>query len=135
MSFSDSSTSNTPKYGAIPSIPDVGNIDINKLYKKPSQSSGPDYLPINNHGRDFYGRLTFNTGVLWLLGFTSGGLYGTVEGWRSAPNPAFKVRFNSVLNGIARRGSNLGSSLGVIGKTFFASYHVIFELTNDQSCL
>lgn len=51
------------------SIPDVGNIDVSKLSKK---NSSPDYIPYAKRGRDIFGRITINTGVLWLGGFTSG---------------------------------------------------------------
>jgi hypothetical protein len=117
MSEFNNSSGSKPAYGSMPNIPDVGNIDLNKIYRqrKPT-STGPDYIPYNQRrGRDFYSRLSFNTGIFWLSGFTMGGAYGFVEGWNKAANPTFKIRFNSVLNEFSRRGSNLGSNLGIIG--------------------
>ncbi|RYH19878.1 hypothetical protein EON65_25405 [archaeon] len=107
------------------SFNNVNGLDMNKfapLYQLPQQkkSAGPEYITSNNRGRDIMGRLSFNTGVLWLGGFVGGGAYGFVEGWRTAVNPTYKVRFNNVLNAVSKRGSGLGSSLGVIGMLCFA---------------
>lgn len=106
--------------GALPPLPDYRGIDVNQvnpLYGKPSQrAKGPEFIPYNKRGRDFYGRLSFNMGVLWLGGFTAGGAYGFVEGWRNAASPTYKIRFNSVMNAVSKRGASLGSSLGVVGK-------------------
>lgn len=109
-----SSDSEDKKYGALPPLPDYRGVDINKLYRQPAQ--GPEFIPYNKRGRDFYGRLSFNMGVFWLGGFTGGGLYGFVEGWRNAASPSYKIRFNSVMNAVSRRGALLGSSLGVLGE-------------------
>ena len=102
-------------------IPDVGRIDprkIGSVYGVPSaRSKEPDYIPYNARGRDFMGRLFFNTGLCWLGGFSAGGVYGFSEGWRKAANPNFKIRFNSVMNAVSRRGSTLGNALGIIGKS------------------
>ncbi len=102
------------------SIPDIRNIDIGKIapvygLPNPNKKSEPDYIPYNTRGRDFYGRLAFNTGALWLGGFVAGGLYGSVEGYRGATSPIFKIRLNSVMNACSKRGSKLGNALGIIG--------------------
>jgi hypothetical protein len=99
-------------------LPDVGSIDLDKLYgsRKPA-GAGPDYIPYNQkRGRDWYSRLSFYTGCWWLTGFTLGGLNGTVQGWRNAPNAAFKIKMNSILNGMSREGSKFGSRGAIIGK-------------------
>jgi len=100
-------------------LPDVGGIDPNRLglygSNNKKQSKEPDYIYSNNRkGRDSFGRITFSTGVVYLSAFTSGACYGLVEGWRSAVNPSMKVRLNSTLNAVSRRGSNLGNAGGVI---------------------
>ena len=98
---------------------DASKIDINKLgsvYGIPSQGKGgPDYIAANKNGRDIYGRLCFNTGVFWLGGFTAGGSFGFVEGWRKAASPNFKIRFNSIMNAFSKRGSTLGNAAGILG--------------------
>lgn len=45
-----------------------------------------------------------------------GGAFGFYEGLRSSPSPAFKIRLNTVLNGMTRRGPFIGNSAGVMGK-------------------
>mmetsp|Transcript_8286 Transcript_8286/g.12354 ORF Transcript_8286/g.12354 Transcript_8286/m.12354 type:complete len:192 (+) Transcript_8286:5-580(+) len=101
-------------------LPDFGNIDVDKLrpaYGLPSTSgkhSGPEFIPYNTRGRDVFGRLSFNTGVFWVSGYTFGGCYGLVEGWKAAASPHYLVRFNSVMNSFSRRGTNIGNALGTI---------------------
>jgi len=97
------------RYGELPPLPNFGQ---NPIYgRKPSQ---PEYIPYNKRGRDFYGRLSFNMGLLWLGGFTSGAVRGFVDGWRNAASPAYKIRFNSVMNGMSKTGALWGSTLGIV---------------------
>lgn len=107
--------------GSATSFQNVRAIDLNKLaplYGVPAkQSSGPEFIPFNPRGRDFYGRLSFLTGVGWLGGFVVGGSVGAVQGWRDAVSPNYKIRINNVLNKVASGGSAGGSALGVIGTT------------------
>jgi hypothetical protein len=99
------------RFGELPPLPNFGQ---NPIYgRKPSQ---PEYIPYNKRGRDFYGRLSFNMGLLWLGGFTSGAVRGFVDGWRNAASPAYKIRFNSVMNGMSKTGALWGSTLGIVGK-------------------
>lgn len=114
-----STNSNNNNEGAFKfKLPEFNNIDANKIVRKPN-SSGPEFIPYNQkRGRDIFSRVSFNTGVLWLSGFTGGGLYGVGYGWRNAPHPSFKVKANSVLNGMSKYGSSAGSFLGVAGKPY-----------------
>lgn len=117
-------------------FPDVGNIDLDKLgsvYGMPSKnSSGPEYIQSNPRGRDFFGRLYFNTGVLWLGGFSAGGALGFAEGWRNASSPNYKIRFNSVMNAFSKRGTILGNNLGIIGFLHTSSVYIADNLELDQ---
>jgi hypothetical protein len=101
-------------------VPAMDLSALNSIYANPAPvkniSSGPDFISHNARGRDFTARLSFNTGLFWIGGFASGGAYGFVEGWRTAASPNYKIRFNSVMNAISRRGSVLGSSLGILGR-------------------
>ena len=100
--------------GGFGTIPDVGNIDMSKLGKK---GGGPDYIPYNAKGRDSFGKISFNTGVFWLGGFVGGGAYGFAEGWRGATSSNYKIRMNSVMNAVSKRGSLYGNTLGLVGKS------------------
>ncbi len=107
-------------------LPDVRNLDIKKI--SPQIPSSPDYIPsASARGRDIFQRLFFNTGALFLLGFSGGGMYGSIEGFRNAVNPSLRIRINSVINGMSRRGSRLGNSLGIIG----ILYCLWYMITND----
>ena len=48
-----------------------------------------------------------------------GGAYGALEGLKKSPNPALKIRFNSLLNFSVKRGSKSGNMLGVLGKELY----------------
>lgn len=93
-------------------IPDVSRIDPNKITKHRS----PDFIQVS--GRDGFSQLGFNTGVVWLGGFATAGAYGFVEGWKSATSSNYKIRFNSVMNAVSKRGSTLANSLAVIGERY-----------------
>mmetsp|Transcript_5275 Transcript_5275/g.5775 ORF Transcript_5275/g.5775 Transcript_5275/m.5775 type:complete len:201 (+) Transcript_5275:83-685(+) len=111
--FSSNSSNSNNNFGAAGKyqLPDF-NIDASKIVRRPN--NGPEYLPYNQkRGRDILSRTSFNTGVLWLSGFTFGGLYGAAHGYRNAPHPSFKVKMNSLLNGMSKYGSMNGSFLGV----------------------
>ena len=56
------------------SIPDVSQIDANKLSRSTRGNQGPDFIPYNKRGRDIFGRLSLYTGAPWLGGFTVGKL-------------------------------------------------------------
>ena len=120
--------------GAISGIPDLGKIDLGKLSPaygipaKGKKNTGPEYIPYDSRGRDIYGRVTFNTGVLWLGGFIGGASYGFVDGWKSATSPSYKLRFNSVMNAVSKHGSKIGNGLGVIGKFHISRYMKLFVI-------
>lgn len=117
--------SRSDSYDSLPPLPDFKGIDYDKLNRPSAKyTSGPDFIPYDKRGRDLYGRLCYNTGVLWVSGFMGGGMYGFVEGWRNAASSNTKVRFNSVMNAVSKRGSYYGSNLGVIAFVHTASIGV-----------
>ena len=102
------------------SIPDVSNIDLSKLggrQNKGKNDSGPEFISSNPKGRDLFGRVVFASGVMWLGGFCVGGAVGLKQGWQTAAGPIFRIRMNSVINGVTRTGGNLGNTLAVIGNS------------------
>lgn len=63
--------------------------------------------------------LCYGTGVTYLSALTVGGAWGMMEGFRrSPPGAPPKLKLNSVLNGITRRGPFLGNSAGVIAMVY-----------------
>lgn len=64
--------------------------------------------------RGFTDDLCYGTGVTYLAGLTLGGAWGLQEGLRRSGGQPPKLRLNSVLNAITRRGPFLGNSAGVV---------------------
>ena len=65
--------------------------------------------------RGFSDDLCYGTGVTYLAALSAGGAWGLAEGLtRLPPSAPPKLRLNSVLNSITRRGPFLGNSAGVI---------------------
>lgn len=68
--------------------------------------------------RGFTDDLCYGTGVTYLAGLTLGGAWGLQEGLRRSDGQAPKLRLNSVLNAVTRRGPFLGNSAGTIAITY-----------------
>jgi import inner membrane translocase subunit TIM23 len=63
--------------------------------------------------------LCYGTGVTYLSALTIGGTWGLIEGLNRAPASAPpKLRLNSVLNSVTRRGPFLGNSAGVVAMVY-----------------
>ena len=63
--------------------------------------------------------LCYGTGVTYLSALTIGGTWGMAEGLRRSPASAPpRLRLNSVLNSVTRRGPFLGNSAGVIAMVY-----------------
>ncbi|KAF4468613.1 mitochondrial import inner membrane translocase subunit tim23 [Fusarium albosuccineum] len=71
---------------------------------------GQSVLP----SRGFTDDLCYGTGVTYLAGLGVGGAWGLQEGLRRSDGQPPKLRLNSVLNSVTRRGPFLGNSLGVV---------------------
>lgn len=75
---------------------------------------GQSVLP----SRGFTDDLCYGTGVTYLAGLSIGGALGLQEGLRRSHGQPPKLRLNSVLNAVTRRGPFLGNSAGVIAITY-----------------
>ncbi|CAO3642362.1 unnamed protein product [Mucor hiemalis] len=63
--------------------------------------------------------LCYGTGTTYLAGLTLGGAFGMAEGLKkSSSAPNMKVRLNTTLNSITRRGPGVGNSVGVIAMIY-----------------
>lgn len=62
--------------------------------------------------------LCYGTGVTYLTALTLGGAWGLQEGLRRSNGQPPKLRLNSVLNAVTRRGPFLGNSAGVIALVY-----------------
>ncbi len=68
--------------------------------------------------RGFTDDLCYGTGVTYLTALSMGGAWGLQEGLRRSAGQPPKLRLNSVLNAVTRRGPFLGNSAGVIAITY-----------------
>ena len=75
---------------------------------------GQSVLP----SRGFTDDLCYGAGVTYLIGLSTGGAWGLQEGLRNSAGQAPKLRLNSVLNAVTRRGPYLGNSAGVVAITY-----------------
>ncbi len=64
--------------------------------------------------RGFTDDLCYGTGTTYLAGLTLGGAWGLQEGLRKSAGEPPKLRLNSVLNSVTRRGPFMGNSAGVV---------------------
>ncbi|MDI1489023.1 MAG: Mitochondrial import inner membrane translocase subunit tim23 [Ramalina farinacea] len=63
--------------------------------------------------------LCYGTGITYLSALTLGGTWGLMEGLRRSPADASpRLKLNSVLNSVTRRGPFLGNSAGVIAMVY-----------------
>ena len=123
-SFDPSSAQDVSSFLSTPSLPDPSqlhplaglnqetldylSLDDSALSDLPGARSA---LPSRGFGDD----LCYGTGVTYLTALTMGGAWGFTEGMTRLPASAPpKLRLNSVLNSITRRGPFLGNSAGVI---------------------
>ena len=91
---------------------DYLNLDDSTLSDLPGSRSA---LPSRGWSDD----LCYGTGVTYLAGLTMGGAWGLAEGLNKLPSSAPpKLRLNSALNSITRRGPFLGNSAGVIAMVY-----------------
>lgn len=68
--------------------------------------------------RGFADDLCYGTGITYLTALSIGGAWGLQEGLRRSNGQPPKLRLNSVLNAVTRRGPFLGNSAGAIAITY-----------------
>lgn len=79
-----------------------------------AEAAGAGALP----SRGFTDDLCYGTGTTYLAGLGIGGAWGLQEGLRRSTGQPPKLRLNSVLNAVTRRGPFLGNSAGVVAITY-----------------
>lgn len=68
--------------------------------------------------RSLLERMSYSTGMSYLAGTVSGGLYGVVEGLRHPAATSNRLRVTTALNAMGKRGPFLGNTLAVISVMF-----------------
>ncbi|ETN39728.1 uncharacterized protein HMPREF1541_05954 [Cyphellophora europaea CBS 101466] len=91
---------------------DYLSLDESALSELPG---GQSVLPSRGWSDD----LCYGTGSVYLAALTTGGAWGLIEGLNRVPASAPpKLRINSVLNSVTRRGPFLGNSAGVVAMCY-----------------
>jgi import inner membrane translocase subunit TIM23 len=129
-----------PKLGFDPSqIADVssiistpGALDTSRLHPLAGLEKGVEYLDLEDEAlthmegaqglipsRGWTDDLCYGTGAVYLLGLGIGGGYGFFEGLQNVPagSPG-RLRLNTVLNHVTKRGPFLGNNAGVLALTY-----------------
>ena len=111
----------TPTYG-ISSLHPLAELSSDTL-SYISLDDPSSLLPGSNTGalpsRSFTDDLCYSTGTTYLLGLTTGGLWGFSEGLKKTPPTApSKIKLNTVLNSVTRRGPFLGNNAGVLALAY-----------------
>ncbi|KAI9201793.1 Tim17/Tim22/Tim23/Pmp24 family-domain-containing protein [Polychytrium aggregatum] len=75
---------------------------------KPTGTFGP--LPM----RTWSDKVCYGTGSAYLLGLSSGSVYGAFRGLKTAQGRSFNIRFNNVINTVTRYGPRYGNAMGVL---------------------
>ncbi|CAE6482252.1 unnamed protein product [Rhizoctonia solani] len=104
------------------------SFDPSRLHPMAGISDKLDYLALDDEktnalpgagtalpSRGWSDDLCYGTGTTYLSGLALGGLYGVQEGYsRPLSVSSSRLRINSILNSVTRRGSYFGNSAGVI---------------------
>ncbi|KAI8378953.1 Tim17/Tim22/Tim23/Pmp24 family-domain-containing protein [Blakeslea trispora] len=113
-------------YEKMPDFMSTINFDSNKL--QPMSMQGLDFLQLEDSApasasggfapsRNWSDDLCYGTGTTYLAGLTLGGAYGMFEGLKKSTG-APRVRLNTTLNTITRRGPGVGNAVGVIAMVY-----------------
>ncbi len=107
-------------------------LDPSSLHPLAGLGAGLDYLKLEESAlsdlpgahsvlpsRGWSDDLCYGTGTTYLAALSMGGAWGFVEGVsRSPPSAPPKLKLNSILNGMTRRGPFLGNSAAVIAMVY-----------------
>ncbi|KAI7863570.1 Tim17/Tim22/Tim23/Pmp24 family-domain-containing protein [Spinellus fusiger] len=117
-------------YDKMPDFMSSLSYSTNKLQPL-GMHGGIDFLPTDTTplggtslapSRGWTDDLCYGTGTTYLAGLTLGGAYGMAEGLRKgAGSTNAKVRLNTTLNTITRRGPGLGNAVGVVAILYNSS--------------
>ncbi|KAG2236077.1 hypothetical protein INT48_006093 [Thamnidium elegans] len=92
-----------------------GSLDFLQIDDSPVSTGRGSLAPSRGWSDD----LCYGTGTTYLAGLTLGGAVGMAEGLKKSAGAAnMKVRLNTTLNSITRRGPGIGNSLGVIAMLY-----------------
>ncbi|KAK9333488.1 Tim17/Tim22/Tim23/Pmp24 family-domain-containing protein [Lipomyces starkeyi] len=145
----DSSTAPSVSKSPSPELPtflSAESFDVSKLHPLAGLDKGLEALDLEDDAlsdlpgskgflpsRGWSDDLCYGSGTMYMGGLALGGAYGLAEGLRQSPTSApAKLKLNSVLNAVTRRGPYLGNSAGILAISYnvfnglfdvYRSYH------------
>ncbi|KAK9236039.1 Tim17/Tim22/Tim23/Pmp24 family-domain-containing protein [Lipomyces kononenkoae] len=143
---SATSSSQSSSLPELPSFLSSESFDISKLHPLAGLDKGLEALDLEDDAlsdlpgskgflpsRGWSDDLCYGSGTMYMGGLALGGAYGLAEGLRHSPASApAKLKLNSVLNAVTRRGPYLGNSAGILAISYnvfnglldvYRSYH------------
>ncbi|KAI8987152.1 Tim17/Tim22/Tim23/Pmp24 family-domain-containing protein [Pilobolus umbonatus] len=135
QSFEETTTTYGLDDAGYDKLPDfMTSITVNASQLQPMSLQGLDFLQVDDAptgsspsfapSRSFGDDLCYGAGSTYLAGLTLGGAYGMMEGLKNSSG-APKVRLNTTLNYITRRGPGLGNAAGVIALLYSGTNSLI----------
>ncbi len=74
-------------------------------------------FPVEKRQRSWNEKWFDRVGTSYLTGVAVGGVWGIYDGLRSAEGTSLRLRGNSLLNGLTRRGPYMGNTFAVLGES------------------
>ncbi|CAG8496871.1 8525_t:CDS:2 [Diversispora eburnea] len=148
-------TQNNPHEGGFYKAPDqpgqeqidvtdfLGRVNLGSQQIKELTGLGAiDYIKLDEQGvtpgaipsRGVMDDLCYGTGTTYLTGLSFGGMWGLMEGLRGH-TPNFKLRLNTVLNSVTRRGPFIGNSCGVLALGYNGINGIIGTMRGRQDAI
>ena len=99
----------------------------------------PDFLFTENYDQSFrrsWGeRLVYHIGGAYIVGLTSGGCVGLVEGLKASQGERQRIRLNAVLNATGRKGPGWGNALGCLAMMFSVFESIAYNVRGTDDLL
>lgn len=94
---------------------------------------GPEFIfPVETRQRSWNEKWFDRVGTSYLTGTAAGGVWGVWDGVRSAEGTSMRLRANSLLNGLTRRGPYLGNTFAVLALLYSPLESVIGHYRGTQ---
>lgn len=77
----------------------------------------PEFIfPVEARQRSWNEKWFDRVGTSYMVGLGVGGVWGLFEGFRNLEGTTYRMRANSILNGLTRRGPFMANTLAVVSK-------------------
>ncbi len=84
-------------------------------------------FPVEARQRSWNEKWFDRVGTSYLTGVAAGAVWGVYDGLRNAEGTSLRLRGNSLLNGLTRRGPYMGNTFAILGECTVIKYIIIVE--------